>query len=214
MKSSSKSLPETRWTLIARASASDQEALAELLKLYLPALRTHLVFRRGIAPGDADDLLQAFVMKKMLERPLLAQAREDRGRFRNYVLRALENFVRDCDRGQRREVQAISLEEGFEPPARKEECPDLAETAFAAEVVHEALRRARTHCEECGHLDAWEIFDARVLRPILRDEPAEGYAALVSRLALSSPQKASNLLLTAILGVTTFRTFLHGASSS
>jgi hypothetical protein len=57
--------PVTRWSLIARAGANadstTRQALDELLRRYLPALKTHLVLSRRLDADRADDLLQSFV---------------------------------------------------------------------------------------------------------------------------------------------------------
>ena len=69
--------PATHWSLVRRAgSAGDEsQALDELLRIYLPALKAHLVGRKRIAPDRAEDLLQGFILSKVLPE---AQAVVDR----------------------------------------------------------------------------------------------------------------------------------------
>src|SRR5881394_3079150 len=98
--------PTTRWSLVARACGGGggdggdglavdhevrREALATILHRYLPALRAHLL-AKSIAPDRADDLLQAFVADKVIERNLLARADRARGRFRGFLAAALNNY--------------------------------------------------------------------------------------------------------------------------
>ena len=56
------SFPSTRWSLIFSARAEDSPgrpaALEELLRLYLPPLRSHLLYRLRIESHLAEDLLQ------------------------------------------------------------------------------------------------------------------------------------------------------------
>ena len=70
-----------------------REALDELLRLYLPALRAYSLYRRQIEPDRAEDLLQGFVVRQVLERGLLTKADASRGRFRSFLLKSLQNYV-------------------------------------------------------------------------------------------------------------------------
>jgi len=51
--------PSTHWSLIFSARGEDflrrRQALEELLRLYLPALRAHLLYRRRIEPHRAEE---------------------------------------------------------------------------------------------------------------------------------------------------------------
>jgi hypothetical protein len=73
--SDSLTVPQTRWSAVARAAQAGTEirlkALNELLETYLPVLRRHLVSNLRVRPDRADDLLQRFVAQKVAaeERP-------------------------------------------------------------------------------------------------------------------------------------------------
>ena len=88
--------PSTRWSLIFSAHDQDsvprREALGELLRLYLPALRAHLLYRRNIQRQRTEDFLQGFVADQILQRDLLSKADAARGRFRSFLLRSLETM--------------------------------------------------------------------------------------------------------------------------
>src|SRR3954471_12003993 len=87
--------PQTQWTLLGRAgevtSDGQRTALGDLLQRYMPALRTHLLLERRLPPQRADDLLQAFVSRKVLEQRLIRKADRGRGTFRSFLLRSLNN---------------------------------------------------------------------------------------------------------------------------
>src|SRR6185295_12935088 len=91
--------PMTMWELVQDVGRSTSEgqrqALAKLLERYLPALRTHLLLERRIRPERVDDLLQGFVSRKVLEQRIMRRLEPDRGRFRTFLLRTLNNFVTD-----------------------------------------------------------------------------------------------------------------------
>src|ERR1044072_1839210 len=103
---SSRRLPSTHWSAITAASQTRQEkgreALDRLLTRYQPALLAHLGFKFRATEDAARDLLQSFVAEKILEKELLAQAKPTRGRFRTFLLNALDN----CVVSQRRREQA------------------------------------------------------------------------------------------------------------
>ena len=89
------SFPSTDWSEVEEAGGGSgpaaREALGELLVRYLPALRAHLVRRLRFTPDEAEDLLQGFIADKVVERGLVARADRRRGRFRTFLLAALEN---------------------------------------------------------------------------------------------------------------------------
>src|SRR5690349_8799013 len=89
--------PSTRWSVVERAGHLDgdagREALAGLLKQYLPALRSHLIYGRRLDSHTADDVLQGFTTDKVLEQDLIQRAQKSRGRFRNFLLVSLNNYL-------------------------------------------------------------------------------------------------------------------------
>ena len=81
---SHKSFPFTHWSEIGRAASGEQRALNRLLAGYLEALRANLVEKKRVPPDQADDLIQAFVLEKILQGDLLAKARQEKGRFQDF----------------------------------------------------------------------------------------------------------------------------------
>jgi len=102
--------------LSARAPDSPQaaRALAELCELYWFPLYAY-VRRRGYAPPDAQDLTQEF-FARLLEKRKLAGLTREKGKFRSFLLTALNHFLLDeWKRGQaqkRGAQQTISLDTG------------------------------------------------------------------------------------------------------
>src|SRR5262245_39836785 len=88
--------PMTRWSQVLLAgegeSAAAQQALAQLCQTYWYPLYC-CVRRHGHPPEVAQDLTQAF-FAKLLEKKQIALADPERGRFRTFLLRSLENFLR------------------------------------------------------------------------------------------------------------------------
>src|SRR5262245_53996566 len=86
----------THWSVVLKArDAHDPDAHASLTHLchtyWFPLYAC--VRRHGHPPADAQDLTQAF-FAKLLEKEQIALADPARGRFRTFLLRSLENFLR------------------------------------------------------------------------------------------------------------------------
>jgi hypothetical protein len=187
--------PSTHWSLIFSARAEDslrrREALDELLRLYLPALRAHLLYRWRIEAHRAEDLLQGFVARQVLQRELLAKADATRGRFRSFLLKSLQNYVfTELGKSGPKEV-ALDLQSPGGAAC------DVFELEWARQVLQETLRRMKRDCARDGQTARWELFVCRVVLPTLTDSPSPAYQALIQRFAFRSPEQASNALVTA-----------------
>lgn len=201
--------PNTRWTLVDRASgraAGDAErALGELLQLYLPALKTHLLHAWRLSHHDADDVLHSFVADKVVMGALIERADRDRGRFRKFLLSSLEHYLislKRSEQAQRRSPGKDALI-SLETLAEQMEIPDprggshAFDLMWLREIVGEALRRVEGECTRTDRASYWAIFEERVVNPCLHGIRPRTYEEIVDRLAFESPSQASNALLTA-----------------
>lgn len=95
---------QTRWTVVISAKEGSFEALCQLCEWYREPLRRHIL-RRGFQEASADDLIQEFLSKKLVEGSLFRSVQE-RGtagrtwRFRTFLLTCLDRFL--IDRRRRR----------------------------------------------------------------------------------------------------------------
>lgn len=84
----------TRWTVVLVAggatSAGSAAALEQLCRTYWYPLY-YFARRRGLLPHDAEDLIQSF-FAFLLEKDVIARVDRERGRFRTFLLTALQNF--------------------------------------------------------------------------------------------------------------------------
>jgi hypothetical protein len=197
-------MPETRWSLIARAENGDtlvrREVLTDLLLRYTPALKAHLVLDKGVADHDTDDLLQAFIVDKMLEKWIIAAADRSRGRFRNFLLTALDNYVTS----RHRYAKAAKRDPGNLEPLG-ENAPmghalslgEEFDVAWARQLLDRAIEQMKLQCHETNRPDVWEVFQARVLGPLFENAMPLPYGQLVARLGFDSPGQAASVLVTA-----------------
>ncbi len=90
----------THWSVVLTAGTFDSPdafgALSRLAQTYWYPLYC-CVRRHGYSPQDAQDLTQAF-FTKLLENNQITLANPERGRFRTFLLRSLENFLRSAHR--------------------------------------------------------------------------------------------------------------------
>lgn len=87
----------THWSVVRAASDAHapnrEEALAALCRAYWYPLYAY-VRGCGFSPEDAQDTTQSF-FASLMEADLLARADRERGRFRWFLLKSLQNFLRN-----------------------------------------------------------------------------------------------------------------------
>jgi hypothetical protein len=194
--------PETRWSLVGRAAASDdltrQQAISELLVAYLPGLRAFLIGARKIPSDLVNDLLQDFVADKFLSRKLVDHADQGRGKFRNLLLKSLSNFVTTR---LKREYAARALAAGIDGSVlagiASSQSNDRFDREWLQQVVRDALELMEAECRTRGRSDLWEVFRLRVVDPMLHDAVPADYQELVGRFDVATPRQAMNLLANA-----------------
>jgi len=85
----------THWSVVLAAREADSpradDALAKLCGAYWYPLYAY-VRRRGYAPHDAQDLTQEF-FARLVEKHFLAAVRQERGKFRWFLLSAMKRFL-------------------------------------------------------------------------------------------------------------------------
>lgn len=175
----------TRWSLVlkaADAAPASRDALAELCRAYrAPVLA--FVRHAGAPRADAEDLTQAFFVK-FLARGYCAAADPARGRFRTFLLTALQRHLaksRAHDRASKRGggVRHEALDETT--AAELDASPEREfERAWAHTVIARALERLEAESVRNGKA---ALFGR--LRPFLVEAPdANDYAALTAELGI------------------------------
>ncbi len=166
------------------------EALERLCRTYWYPLYAS-VRRRGYQPQDAQDLTQGF-FAALLAGNCLGVADRERGRFRTFLLTAINNFLHNehdrvttLKRGGG--CQIVSWEEQTAEARYSQEpvsglSPDqILEKRWAATLLAQVLARLR---EEFGDDDRRTLFDQ--LKPHLwREEETTPYAELAPRLGMT-----------------------------
>lgn len=197
--------PTTQWSNVARAGHAQtqvkREALNDLLTRYLPAVRSHLIHRKRINRDQVDDLIQGFVASRVIEKDLIARVERERGKFRTFLLTALDRYIigqyRHASAKKRNAGQTANLADIPDVANDRESATCTFDVEWARALLSDTLDRMQKQCHQSGRQDLWNIFEYRLLRPILHQEPGPSYEELVKKFELVSPAQASNLLVSA-----------------
>lgn len=184
----------THWSVVLTAARSDttqaHAALAKLCQTYWHPLYTY-VRRRGHSPEDAQDLTQEF-FARLLEKHWLGNADQTKGRFRSFLLSAMNCFLADewdKARAQKRgggvplvplQFDTAETRYGLEPADNV--TPERSfELRWALTLLEEVLNRLRGEYEQEGKAD---LFAA--LHPCLVGErTSQPYSELAAKLGAS-----------------------------
>jgi len=161
---------ETRWSRILLASSQDEKrsrkALEELCAIYWHPIYSY-VRRRGYSAHDAEDLTQQW-FAQLLEKKSFENADQSKGRFRNFLLGALNHFLisetRKASAQKRGGGRVISSAEIQAAEERYLEQPDpglTPEQVFDRQWTGTLLQRAfsnlRAEFEEADQLPKFHL---------------------------------------------------------
>lgn len=184
----------TRWSLVAAVGGEQSqmanEALDELCRGYWRPIYAE-IRRRGRGPDDAQDLTQEF-FARLLRRNAFGRAEKEKGRFRSYLLAALDHFLADDwrDRAAQKRgggaavfsLDAAEAESWYQERQANGASPAEAyDQRWSLILMDRALAALRAEYEESGRGD---VFAAT--QPFLAAETSgEGYEAVCAKLGLT-----------------------------
>ena len=185
---------------LVRVPASDHEAAVACWGAIYAYIR-----QAGRPDERARDLTQGFIADVLLGRGLLAKLDERRGQFRTLLLSAVRNYLADAyrhDHAARRHpgegrivaTPGDAIDDGLVD--RSTPAPEAAfNRAWVAGIVRDAAADLQAECLSSGREAAWDIFDRRVLRPMLEGAEPPSYESLVARWNLRAPTQVSNTIV-------------------
>jgi RNA polymerase sigma-70 factor (ECF subfamily) len=184
----------TPWTDVALArqgvSSASRAALERLCRLYWYPVYAH-VRQRGFGPHDAEDLTQEF-FSLLIEKNYLEAADRRRGRFRSFLLVAVNRFLvntyhrdRTLKRGGGQTIVSIdqqAAEHWLESESAASLSPDQSfDRRWAQTVLDHALARLQADYSENGKA---ELFDS--LREFVVEETGHrDYTEAAARLEMT-----------------------------
>jgi RNA polymerase sigma-70 factor (ECF subfamily) len=188
------SFETTRWSVVVAAGGEDSSAaraaLATLCDTYWYPLYAY-VRRRGTSADDARDLTQGF-LASLLERRDFEHVRQERGRFRAFLLASLQHYLSN-DVAHRRALKrgggitflplAFDEAEGrYRIEPEESTTPEtLYERRWALTVIERVLSQLRREWEAAGRETEFDELKSCLLGV----NPSGGYAAIAARLGTS-----------------------------
>lgn len=199
---------ETQWTQILATKTSDparrQQALNGLLQRYWKPIYCY-IRRKGCDNEKAKDLTQGFLHEVILGRDIVSLADRTRGRFRTFLLAALDRYIVSEHRAASALKRApaggvISLDNaggGCIPDPVARATPEQAFTyAWASALLDQVLAQVKEGCLAGGQATHWAVFEDRVVRPTLEGGEPPGMEELCARHRLGSEKAAANMVIT------------------
>jgi RNA polymerase sigma factor (sigma-70 family) len=183
----------TQWSLVLRAGRQEvaRAALQELCQRYWYPLYAY-VRRKGHSPEEASDLTQAFFLS-FIEKHDVAAANPERGRFRSFLLSAMNHFMANHWRAKRTQKRgggkiaslSVNFEEGesryCHEPAHTDTAERIFERRWALTMLEEALAALRDEMTTVGKATHFET-----LKPFLDDSSSITYEQAAASLNMSA----------------------------
>ncbi|MBL7223367.1 MAG: sigma-70 family RNA polymerase sigma factor [Candidatus Brocadiae bacterium] len=199
---------ETLWNVVQDAQSDDparqQKALNELATLYWKPVYCYLR-RRGHRNEAAKDLTQGFLADIALDGGLIQGADPQKGRFRTFLLTALDHYAVSQHRKETAQkrmppggLASLDDTESLDlPPDLETATPSQAfDYACATEVLDRVLAELRQEHEQNNEMMYWELFVTRFLHPIRYGAQPPPLQTQCRELGIADPKDASNIVTT------------------
>jgi DNA-directed RNA polymerase specialized sigma24 family protein len=197
----------THWSLI-EDSKSDDDRHRALIGLMLDRYWKPVYFylrRKGHNNEEAKDLTQGFFHEIVLNRGLIQRADQSRGRFRSFLLHALEQYLID-DRHKQNAQKRIPKDKLISLDTVKETAfPEVHSDMTAEEsynygwmsaLLDRVLSDVEAKCHEQDMSIHWNIFNDRVVQPILKQQASPSLENICEKYGIADRKKASNMTIT------------------
>ena len=197
----------THWSLIEKAQSSEEgsrELVGLLLKKYWKPVYCYLR-RKGHNNEQAKDLTQGFFHEVVLGRGLIKKADQSKGRFRPYLLLALNRYlinIREEETAQKRIpkdrlIPLDSIDLPDLPPSVIQSAPEEAfNYAWVSALLEQVLAEVQTKCRERDLMLHWQVFRNRLVRPILNRSDPVSMKEICDKYGIEDTIKASNMITT------------------
>ena len=198
----------THWSEIFSAGTKDDVRrnviIEALLRRYWKPVYCY-VRRKGYDNERAKDLTQGFFCEIVLNSNLIQQADQTKGRFRTFLLTALNHYLIDVHRKEKASKYVprggfIAFEDSDLSSlikAHSKVTPDqIFNYIWATEVIDQVITRVRNECCDTGKETHWHIFYAKILSPIIDNQAGPSLKELCDRYGIENETKASNMIIT------------------
>lgn len=199
----------THWSLIEKVNSTDprdkdQALIEQLIKQYWKPVYCY-IRRRGHDNEEAKDLVQGFFQEVVLGHDLIQKADRGKGRFRAFLLFALNRYlatVHHMEEAEKRIPRSKMVSLDFADASEFAEITsDLTpeesfDYAWVSNLLERVLDDVQKYCCEDGKAVHWQIFRDRVLTPIMSDTAALSMDDICHKYGIPDVVKASNMIVT------------------
>ncbi|MHC4528220.1 MAG: RNA polymerase sigma factor [Planctomycetota bacterium] len=197
----------TQWTAIGQIRSGDgrkRDLVGDLLKKYWKPVYCYLR-HKGYDNEQAKDLTQGFFQEVVLSRKLIHQADKAKGRFRTFLLLALERYLKSVHRKKtakkRIPKDRIFQIEQIDPADLPEPVPGLTPKdsfnyAWVSALLDKMLEEVEAECQADGKTLHWKVFEAKVVQPIMENTEPPSLTDICEKYGVEDGTKASNMIVT------------------
>ena len=196
----------THWSLIQNVQSKEdgkQALIGLLIERYWKPVYCYLRHKR-YDNEKAKDLTQGFFHEIVLGRELIQHANQAKGRFRTFLLAALERYLVSI---HRQESAAKRMPKGKLHPLEQVDPADLSvlmgeltpeesfHYAWTSTLLDQLLKEVETACRRQGMTTHWQVFHDKILQPIMEETQAPSLKDLCDKYGIENPIKASNMII-------------------
>lgn len=198
----------THWSLIENICGDDEDRNQALIGLLLTKYWKPVycyLRRKGYDNEQAKDLTQGFFQEVVLGRDLIQKADQSKGRFRSFLLMALNRYlinVRHEETAQKRvpKDRLIPLD-GFDlselPSEINESTPeDTFNYAWLSVLLEQVIAEVEEKCRGQGLAIHWQAFYDKVVQPIMENSDPPTLSDICDKYGIGDQRKASNMIIT------------------
>jgi len=191
----------TIWNEIIDSGTSDENRrkhiVNNLIVKYWKPVYCYLR-RKGYDNESAKDLTQGFFQEVVLGRELIQRADQTKGRFRTFLLTALDRYAIDI---HEKRTSRKRTPHGHLMHLGDIDIPDLTPEesfnyAWLAGLLDRVLSEVKEECSNAGLTTHWQIFVARLLDPVLHNTGSPALKDLCTKLNIENESRASGMITT------------------
>ena len=197
----------THWSLIEDVKQKpdhDRALIGFLLQRYWKPVYCYLR-HKGYRNEEAKDLTQGFFHEIVLNLNLFGRADQSKGRFRSFLLFALNQYLMNEKRRETAQKKIpkhkiVSLD-AVEPPVLPQTViesnpEDSYNYAWVSSLLDQVLSNVKHACCKQGMETHWNIFSERVIQPMLNNSTPASLTDICKKYDIDSEKKASNMVIT------------------
>ena len=197
----------THWSLIEDVQTGedqDRALIGSLLERYWKPVYCYLR-RKGYDNEHAKDLTQGFFHEVVLNRDLVMQADQCKGRFRTFLLYALNQYLIDRSRREtaqkripKEKIVSLDIAESMElPQIMTNVSPEVCfNYAWKSMILDQTLSEVKAAYLEQDMETHWNVFNERVVKPNLQGIKQLSIKDVCAKYGIEDELKVSSMITT------------------